>query len=171
MVRSILSFLDSVLGVSGPSSFDVRHLQENLLQRGQADAEGLDAVLLFVLLEVVEQLFEAARLARRELVLDLHRDVARFLSRRDVLEDDALYAVRADFRVALDDGEVVACPEAFLEEERAAAGDEFSFAHDADAVAQVVRLVHVVRGQDDDPVLFVALEHLPEVPARVSVHA
>lgn len=48
-----------------------------------------------------------------------------------------------------DQGEVVAPAKALLQEERGAAAAQLAVGDDGDAVAQDVRLIHVVRGQND----------------------
>ena len=71
----------------------------------------------------------------------------------------------------LHEGQLVACAKAILQEERAAKALECTLAHDADTVTEHVSLVHVMSGQDDDPVLLIALEHVPQVAASAEVHA
>jgi len=44
-------------------------------------------------------------------------------------------------------------------------------AHDGDTVAQVVGLVHEVGGQQDHSVVFVVLQHFPNVSAGTRVHS
>ena len=71
----------------------------------------------------------------------------------------------------LDDDEVIALAVERLEEERRAAALELTARHDGDAVAQDVRLVHVVRRQQDGATLFVFEQQLPDLSARVRVDA
>ena len=58
-----------------------------------------------------------------------------------------------------------------LEEPRAADAAELAVRHDADAVAQDVGLVHVVRRQEYGPIFLRAGEQIPQLAARERVHA
>ena len=51
--------------------------------------------------------------------------------------------------VSLDQGQVVACPQLGLQEERRAYAAQFAMGNDGNAVTQDVCLVHVMSGQDD----------------------
>lgn len=63
--------------------------------------------------------------------------------------DDAVPLGRHLRRSVPDQGEVVALAKRLFEEERGAAAAQLAVGDDGDAVAQDVRLIHVVRGQDD----------------------
>lgn len=63
--------------------------------------------------------------------------------------DDAISLGRHLRRAVPDQGEVVALAKILFEEERGAAAAQLAVGDDGDAVAQDVRLIHVVRGQDD----------------------
>lgn len=62
---------------------------------------------------------------------------------------DATALVRRRLSPLSDQGEVVAAAVTFLQEERRATAANLALGDDGNAVAQDVRLVHVVRGQDD----------------------
>lgn len=68
-------------------------------------------------------------------------------------------------------GDAISDTETVLEEKWAANALDLALHHDADAVAEHVRLVHVMSGQDNDAVLLVSLEHVPEVATGTQVHA
>lgn len=51
--------------------------------------------------------------------------------------------------VSLDQGQVVACTQMRLQEERGAYAAQLAMGNDGDAVTQDVSLIHVMRGQDD----------------------
>ena len=57
-----------------------------------------------------------------------------------------------------------------LEEERAAATDEFSRRHDGDSVAEVVSLVHEVCRQQHGSTLTRLLQNVPNLTSRLGVH-
>lgn len=63
--------------------------------------------------------------------------------------DDAVPLGRHLGRTVPDQGEVVARAKALFEEERGAAAAQLAVGDDGDTVAQDVRLIHVVRGQND----------------------
>ena len=58
-----------------------------------------------------------------------------------------------------------------LEEERRAAADDLALGHDGDAVTQQVRLLHVVRGQQNGTALALLLQQVPREAPRRRVHA
>ena len=59
--------------------------------------------------------------------------------------------------IFLDQGKLVSSTEAVLQEEGAAQAHELAFGHDSDSVSEHISLVHVMRGENDDPVPLVAL--------------
>lgn len=63
--------------------------------------------------------------------------------------DDAVPLGRHLLRAVPDQGEVVAPAKVLFEEERGAAAAQLAVGDDGNAVAQDVRLIHVVRGQND----------------------
>ena len=73
--------------------------------------------------------------------------------------------------VCLLKGQVVSDTVALLEEERCSETDELTLGHDADAVAKYVSLIHVVGRQNDDSVVAVRSQHVPERAARLEVHS
>ena len=70
----------------------------------------------------------------------------------------------------LNERDLVAKAEAILQEEGAANALESTLAHDTDSVAEDISLVHVMCGEDDDSIFFVALKHVPEVASSTKIH-
>jgi len=71
----------------------------------------------------------------------------------------------------LNHGQFVASAEAVLEEEGRTKAHELTLGHDSDSVAEHVSLVHVMRGQDNNSISTVVLEHVPQTSARAQVHS
>lgn len=82
------------------------------------------------------------------------------------LLDDAVPLGRHLGGAVPDQGEVVAPAKTLLEEERGAAAAQLPVGDDGDAVAQDVRLVHVVRGQDDGAACREAEREAGSAPAK-----
>ena len=97
-------------------------------------------------------------------------DLAGFLDALEV-RLHVLLEARMGPSALLDESDAIADSKAILEEERATDALQLALHHDANAVAKHVRLVHVVRRQNDNAVFFVGLEHIPEVAPRTQIHA
>ena len=74
---------------------------------------------------------------------------------------DEGFEVRMYLSSLLDESDSVANAEAVLEEQGAADALKGTLAHDSDTVTEDIGLVHIVRGQHNDPVLLIALKHIP----------
>ena len=71
----------------------------------------------------------------------------------------------------LHESDPVSQSEAILEEERAAQALHSTLDHDTDTIAEHVCFVHVMCSQNDDSVLLVRFEHIPELSAGAQVHS
>lgn len=72
-------------------------------------------------------------------------------------------------RVILDHSHHVANTEAVLEEHGGAKTGHLAAGHDTDSVAEDVSLVHVMSRQEDDPVLLVGSQHVPQLAPSLDV--
>ena len=69
----------------------------------------------------------------------------------------------------LDKGQFIPDTKTVLQEEGTSQALERALAHDPDPVTQDVCLVHVVSSQQNDPVLSVLAEHLPQLAAGLDI--
>ena len=70
-----------------------------------------------------------------------------------------------------DKSDLIANTEAVFEEKRAAKALEGTLAHDANTVTEHISFIHIMGRQDDDSILLVGLEHVPQVSAGTKIHA
>lgn len=82
-----------------------------------------------------------------------------------------VFQVRARLFTLLDESDPIAESEAILEKEGRSQALQRALAHDSNPITEHVRLVHVMGRQNDDSVLLVGLEHVPEASARAEVHS
>ena len=61
----------------------------------------------------------------------------------------------------LEHGEVVAAAELLLQEEGRAEAGNFPLDHDADSVAEDISFVHIMCGQQNDPIFPIFFQHVP----------
>mmetsp|Transcript_18027 Transcript_18027/g.36380 ORF Transcript_18027/g.36380 Transcript_18027/m.36380 type:complete len:286 (+) Transcript_18027:1175-2032(+) len=140
----------------------VGDLEEDLLQGGERDAKVSYAEVV-TLLQDLEELAEARHLVVRQHHRHLQPVVRGHARAGHQPPHERRDALRLGGGVVLDHEQVVAGAEAVLQEERRAVGLERPVVQDGDAVAEEVRLVHVVSGQDDHPLLLVPLQQLPHL--------
>ena len=74
-------------------------------------------------------------------------------------------------RVVLDNSHNVAYTEAILEEHGGAETGHLASSHDSDSIAEDVSLVHIMSRQQDNPVLLVGSEHIPQLASSLDIKA
>ena len=84
---------------------------------------------------------------------------------------EVFFQPRVHLLVLLHEGYLIAEAKAVLQEERAPDALQLPLDHDANTIAENVSLIHVVRREDDNAILFVGLEHVPKVPSRSEIHS
>ena len=72
--------------------------------------------------------------------------------------------------VLLDHGQFIPCSESVLQEERTTEADKLASGHDSDPITKHICLIHIVRGQQYDPVIFVILKHVPNGTSSAQIH-
>lgn len=162
--------LDLLLGLGLVAVVQFRGLQEHLFERGDAHAVAVDLQALAVAVEGVEQLLEVRDLVVGQLEGELLAHVLQHDGPRHDALDGLLEALVLGALLP-DQREVVAHSELVLEVHGGTQALQLALAHDADPVAQVVRLVHEVRRQQDYAVVLVVLQHFPHLASRGRVHS
>lgn len=150
---------------------DFSNLQEYFFECGNTDSIALNPELCFLRVELIEHSGELIDFLHRELHCDLRRDIPSHFAARDMLGDEGDDGHRVHFGVFLGNRDVVPHSEFVLQENSRPSANKLTVVHDANTVAQEVGLVHEVRRQDDDSVIFVVLHHLPDVSSGGSVHS
>ncbi len=102
--------------------------------------------------------------SERQLDGEISGHVAQHFRVGDMLSDGGNDGSGVGFGSLLREGDRVTDSELVFEEGTRAAAEQSALTHDADPVAEVVRLVHEVGGQNDDAVVLVGFEQVPDVP-------
>ena len=82
-----------------------------------------------------------------------------------------VYKIPANLSSLLDESKFIARSKSVLEEKRATKAFELTACHDTDSVTQDISFIHVMSGQDDDPISLVHLEHVPKHSSCSEIHA
>jgi len=139
------------------------HLQEHVLQVAVAEALGEDVHVGLALVQIRKHL--ALRIQVFLVEFQFHFDLVLFLQCSCGLlaqEVEQCVGLKPDI---LFDGEFVAPAVLVLEEQAGPAAADLALAHDGDAVAQLVGLVHVVGSEDDSALLLDLLKDVPQLLA------
>ena len=122
------------------------------------------------IVKLLEKVLKVRSLLVADLKSDLLGDLGKLLYGPKVLLQVGLdLSIRPC--VSLDHGQLVAGTIAILEEERASKAFNAALAHDCDSISKYIGLIHVVRRQQNNSIVSVVLEHVPEGAPRTQIHS
>lgn len=131
-------------------------MQEDFLKSCYRNSIAADTKAVHILVEVLEKLCEPALCFFRHPKGDLRRNfLDQFCLPKMLIQVGQQLFVLSFF--CFDHSQLVASTESFLEEQARTKTLQLAVCHDRNPISQDVRLVHVVCGQDDDPVVSVIL--------------
>lgn len=122
------------------------------------------------MIELLEEFFESARIVSRNLEGYFARNFLQFQNVRNFILE-VLFDFREVVLYCLLNNKLIPNTVPLLQKQRAARALNLALGHDSNSVAENVGLVHVMRGEYNNLITLILLQHFPKPPPRRRVHA